>query len=64
MANFAWVACGIVVLVGLIALGDFLGGRRTSRAMLRRPPQDPREQARIQARGAHGPDGPPGAGGQ
>ena len=64
MATFAWVAGGIVVLVGLIALADLLGGRRASKAMLRRPPQDPREQARIQASGARGPDGPPSAGGQ
>jgi hypothetical protein len=64
MAVFAWVVGGIVVIVGLVALSDFLGGRRTSNALLRRPPQDLHEQARIQARGWHGPDGPPGAGGQ
>jgi hypothetical protein len=64
MAVFAWVVGGIVVLAGLVALIDFLAGRRASKALLRRPPQDPREQARVQARGWHGPDGPPGAGGQ
>jgi hypothetical protein len=63
MVAFAWVAGGIVVLVGLIALSDLLGGRRASKAILRRPPQDPRKQARIRAEGA-GQDGPPSAGGQ
>jgi hypothetical protein len=57
MASFAWVAGGIVVLVGLIALIDLLGGRRASKSMLRRPPQDPRKQARIRGEGA-GQDGP------
>ena len=65
MVTFAWVAGGIVVLVGLIALSDLLGGRRASKALLRRPPQDPREQARIieeHASGLRGSDGFPGGG--
>jgi hypothetical protein len=52
MVTFAWVAGGIVVVVGLIALSDLVSGRRASKALLRKPPQDPREHARIQAHGS------------
>ena len=52
MVTFAWVAGGIAVLVGLIALTDIFGARRARQALLRKPPQDPREHAHIQARGS------------
>jgi hypothetical protein len=60
MVTLAWVAGGIVVLVGLIALSDLLGARRASKALLRKPPHDPREHARIQARDSRVPDHPRG----
>lgn len=58
MVTLAWVAGGVVVLVGLIALSDLLGARRASKTLLRKPPHDPREQARIQARDYRVPDSP------
>jgi hypothetical protein len=52
MVSFAWVAGVIVVLVGLIVVSDFWGARRFERAFLRKPPQEPGERARSQARGS------------
>lgn len=56
MITFAWIAGVIVAMLAVIALSDFLGAGWRRRAMLRKPPQDPREQARIQAEGARAKD--------
>jgi hypothetical protein len=52
MQTFEWVAVVVAVVILLIALNDFGGARWARRALLRKPPQDPREHARIRARGS------------
>lgn len=52
METFAWVAGVVAVVIALVALNDFWGGRRMKQALLRKPPQDPRQDARIRARGS------------
>ena len=52
MDTFAWLAVVIVGILAVIALSDFLGAGWRKRAALRKPPQDPREHARIQAEGS------------
>jgi hypothetical protein len=65
VVTFAWVAGVIVVVLVLVALNDFGGGRLARRGLLRKPPQDPHEDARLKARGSRTPnDLGPGAGGQ
>jgi heme exporter protein D len=52
---FVWVAGVVAILVVVIAVNDFGGARWTRRALLRKPPHDPREDARIRARGSEVP---------
>jgi hypothetical protein len=56
VVSFAWVAGVIVALLAVITLTDLWTGWRERRALLRKPPQDPREHARIQAEGQRGKD--------
>ena len=59
MGFFVLLAGGVVVLLGLIAVSDFLDTRRDTRASRRTSPQGLREHARVHAsgRGVPGPRG-------
>jgi hypothetical protein len=48
MVSFAWVAGRVAVVTGLAALSEFRGARWCRQALLRRPPQEARNDAPSQ----------------
>jgi len=51
VVSYAWVAGPGAALLAVIALTELWTARRERRAMLRKPPHDPRGDARRQAEG-------------